>query len=70
MNSLRAWRAIPRANARSSRCGRHKCDFIVMASHGLSWPPWVRALLPGSETQKVLTHSDIPALLVRSSVTV
>jgi Universal stress protein family len=37
-----------------------------MASHGRRR---VRALLLGSETQKVLTHSDIPVLVVRSSVT-
>ncbi|WP_321783833.1 universal stress protein [Burkholderia pyrrocinia] len=40
------------------------CDLIVMASHGRSG---VRALLIGSETQKVLTHSDIPVLVVRPS---
>jgi nucleotide-binding universal stress UspA family protein len=38
------------------------CDLIVMASHGRSG---VRALLIGSETQKVLTHSAIPVLVVR-----
>lgn len=45
---------------------QHKCDLIVMASHGRRG---VRALLIGSETQKVLTHSEIPVLVVRSSVT-
>jgi nucleotide-binding universal stress UspA family protein len=40
------------------------CDLIVMASHGRSG---VRALLIGSETQKVLTHSQIPVLVVRQS---
>ena len=38
------------------------CDLIVMASHGRRG---VSALLLGSETQKVLTHSDIPVLVVR-----
>ncbi|OUL80671.1 hypothetical protein CA602_27305 [Paraburkholderia hospita] len=38
------------------------CDHIVMASHGRSG---VRALLIGSETLKVLTHSRIPVLVVR-----
>jgi nucleotide-binding universal stress UspA family protein len=38
------------------------CDLIVMASHGRSG---VRGLLIGSETQKVLTHSAIPVLVVR-----
>ncbi|KVT41310.1 universal stress protein [Burkholderia ubonensis] len=41
---------------------RRNCDLIVMASHGRSG---ARALLIGSETQKVLTHSDIPVLVVR-----
>lgn len=40
---------------------RH-CDLIVMASHGRGG---MRALLIGSETQKVLTHSMIPVLVVR-----
>jgi nucleotide-binding universal stress UspA family protein len=40
------------------------CDLIVMASHGRGG---VRALLLGSETQKVLTHSQIPVLVVRQS---
>ena len=43
------------------------CDLIVMASHGRSG---VRALLIGSETQKVLTHSNIPVLVVRPSAAV
>ncbi|MFM2058171.1 MAG: hypothetical protein RLY71_2556 [Pseudomonadota bacterium] len=37
-------------------------DLIVMASHGRRG---VSALLLGSETQKVLTHSTIPVLVVR-----
>jgi nucleotide-binding universal stress UspA family protein len=37
-------------------------DLIVMASHGRRG---VAALLLGSETQKVLTHSAIPVLVVR-----
>jgi nucleotide-binding universal stress UspA family protein len=37
-------------------------DLIVMASHGRRG---VSALLLGSETQKVLTHSAIPVLVVR-----
>ena len=39
-----------------------KCDAIVMASHGRSG---VAALLLGSETQKVLTHSKVPVVVVR-----
>lgn len=38
------------------------CDLIIMASHGRSG---VSALLLGSETQKVLTHSSIPVLVYR-----
>ena len=42
---------------------RHmECDLLVMASHGRRG---VSALLLGSETQKVLTHSTIPVLVVR-----
>ena len=38
------------------------CDLVMMASHGRSG---VKALLLGSETQKVLTHSKIPVLVYR-----
>lgn len=38
------------------------CDLIMMASHGRRG---VKALLIGSETQKVLTHSKIPVLVYR-----
>jgi nucleotide-binding universal stress UspA family protein len=38
------------------------CDLIVMASHGRKG---VQAVLLGSETQKVLTHSPIPVLVCR-----
>ncbi len=38
------------------------CDLIVMASHGRRG---LSALLLGSETQKVLTHSTIPVLVYR-----
>jgi|KBSSwiStaDraftv2_1062776.scaffolds.fasta_scaffold1363872_1 nucleotide-binding universal stress UspA family protein len=39
-----------------------KCDLIVMASHGRRG---LEALLLGSETQKVLTHSKVPVLVCR-----
>ena len=39
-----------------------KADAIVMASHGRRG---VSALLLGSETQKVLTHSKVPVIVVR-----
>jgi len=43
----------------ANECG---CDLIVMASHGRKG---VQAVLLGSETQKVLTHSRIPVLVCR-----
>jgi len=39
-----------------------KCDLIVMASHGRRG---LSGLLIGSETQKVLTHTTTPVLVVR-----
>ena len=39
-----------------------KCDLILMASHGRSG---LQAVLLGSETTKVLTHSKLPVLVVR-----
>jgi nucleotide-binding universal stress UspA family protein len=47
-----------------SVAAEQNCDLIVMASHGRSG---MRAFLLGSETQKVLTHSQIPVLVVRQS---
>ena len=41
---------------------KKKCDLIVMASHGRRG---LSGLIVGSETQKVLTHSTIPVLVVR-----
>ena len=38
------------------------CDLIVMASHGRRG---MAALLIGSETNKVLTHSRLPVLVVK-----
>ena len=39
-----------------------RCDLIVMASHGRGG---LAAMVLGSETVKVLTHSKIPVLVVR-----
>jgi nucleotide-binding universal stress UspA family protein len=50
------WEAILTA-ARTS-----KCDAVVMGSHGRRG---VSALLLGSETHKVLTHSKLPVIVVR-----
>lgn len=41
---------------------KHKCDLIVMASHGRKG---LSRILLGSETQQVLTHSSIPVLVLR-----
>ena len=42
---------------------RNSCDLIVMASHGRRG---ISAIVLGSETIKVLTHSTIPVLVVRA----
>ena len=42
---------------------RESCDLIVMASHGRRG---VSAIMLGSETVKVLTHSTVPVLVVRA----
>ena len=56
MEATHAWEAIlDHAKAQG-------CDLIVMASHGRRG---MAALLLGSETQKVLTHSNLPVLVVR-----
>ncbi len=41
---------------------KHKCDLIVMASHGRKG---LKRLLLGSETTNVLTHSPLPVLVLR-----
>ncbi len=56
VEGLQPWKAIIE---HASTMG---CDLLVMASHGRRG---VSALLLGSETQKVLTHSKIPVLVVR-----
>ncbi|MCP9900729.1 universal stress protein [Cyanobium sp. Cruz CV13-4-11] len=40
----------------------HGCDLIFMASHGRRG---LAGLLLGSETQQVLTHTDLPVLVFR-----
>ena len=56
VEALHPWEAI------IDHAKRMECDLVVMASHGRRG---VTALLLGSETQKVLTHSTIPVLVVR-----
>jgi nucleotide-binding universal stress UspA family protein len=41
---------------------KHKCDLVVMASHGRKG---IKRVLMGSETQHVLTHSHVPVLVLR-----
>ena len=41
---------------------KKECDLIVMASHGRSG---VSSVLLGSQTAKVLTHSNLPVLVYR-----
>lgn len=50
------------AEAIMSAAKKHKCDLIVMASHGRRG---LKRVLLGSETQHVLTHSSIPVLVLR-----
>jgi nucleotide-binding universal stress UspA family protein len=56
VEALHPWEAIIE-HARTM-----ECDLVVMASHGRRG---VTALLLGSETQKVLTHTKVPVLVVR-----
>lgn len=50
------------ADAVVNAAKKHKCDLIVMASHGRKG---IKRLLLGSETQHVLTHSHVPVLVLR-----
>jgi nucleotide-binding universal stress UspA family protein len=50
------------AEALIAAAKKHKCDLIVMASHGRKG---IKRLLLGSETQHVLTHSTLPVLVLR-----
>ena len=45
-----------------SAAKKHKCDLIIMASHGRKG---IKRVLLGSETQHVLTHSNLPVLVLR-----
>ncbi len=56
VEALHPWEAI------IDHATRVDSDLLVMASHGRRG---MVALLLGSETQKVLTHSTIPVLVVR-----
>ena len=56
VEAVHPWEAI------IEHAASNACDLIVMSSHGRRG---VAALLLGSETQKVLTHTTIPVLVVR-----
>lgn len=45
-----------------SAAKKHKCDLVVMASHGRRG---LKRVLLGSETQQVLTHGSVPVLVLR-----
>ena len=56
VEALHPWEAI------LDHAKNKACDLIVMASHGRRG---LNALLLGSETQKVLTHSPLPVLVIK-----
>ena len=56
VEALHAWEAI------LDHAKAQHCDLVVMASHGRRG---VAALLLGSETSRVLTHSPLPVLVVK-----
>ena len=56
VEALHPWEAI------LDHAKNQACDLIVMASHGRRG---LSAMLLGSETQKVLTHSAIPVLVIK-----
>jgi len=56
VEALHPWEAI------LDHAKQQGCDLIVMASHGRRG---VAALLIGSETNKVLTHSPLPVLVIK-----
>lgn len=56
VEALHPWEAI------LDQAKQQGCDLIVMASHGRRG---VAAMLLGSETNRVLTHSPLPVLIVK-----
>ena len=50
------------AKALLATAKKHRCDLIVMASHGRRG---IKRLLLGSETQQVLAHTTLPVLVLR-----
>ncbi|MDO8377207.1 MAG: universal stress protein, partial [Aquabacterium sp.] len=56
VEALHPWEAI------LDMAKQKSCDLVVMASHGRRG---MAALLIGSETSRVLTHSPLPVLVVK-----
>ena len=56
VEALHPWEAIV------DHAKQQNCDLIVMASHGRRG---LAALMLGSETQRVLVHTQLPVLVVR-----
>jgi len=56
VEALHPWEAI------LDHAKQQGCDLVVMASHGRRG---VAAMLIGSETSRVLTHSPLPVLVVK-----
>lgn len=56
VEALHPWEAILEA------AKQQRCDLVVMASHGRRG---MAALLIGSETSRVLTHTALPVLVVK-----
>jgi len=56
VEALHPWEAI------TEHAKAQDCDLIVMASHGRRG---LTALMLGSETQRVLVHTQLPVLVVR-----
>jgi nucleotide-binding universal stress UspA family protein len=56
VEALHPWEAI------CEHAKQQGCDLIVMASHGRRG---VASMLLGSETTRVLTHTNVPVLVVR-----
>lgn len=56
VEALHPWEAI------LDHAAQQTCDLIVMASHGRRG---IAALLIGSETSRVLTHSPLPVLVIK-----
>lgn len=57
-----AFKSFSPAEAIIDAATEYGCDLIFMASHGRQG---LAAVLLGSETQKVLTHSKIPVMVYR-----